>query len=101
MTGAIKVDRRQDEDGRPHFTYFDHGTQLSFVWSGDFREPIQVCHGGYGEPVVDNIGSTDFFAPREGVVLPQAWLLAFQMTCDEYIKARKMISEADLNEDVQ
>lgn len=90
MSDTIQVDRRQDEDGRPHFNYFDPGTQLQFSWDGDFKDPIQVVHVDQGQPI-DHISPTKFFAPNEGVVLPQAWLLAFQMTCDEYIQVRNLV----------
>lgn len=36
--------------GSPHLTFFWQPLQLSFVWNG-LSEAIDVCHGGYGEPV--------------------------------------------------
>ena len=36
--------------GSPHMTFFWLPLQLSFVWNG-LSEAIDVCHGGYGEPV--------------------------------------------------
>ena len=39
----------QSLNGRPHLAYYDEG--VSFVWSGSLTEPIEVCPGGYGEPV--------------------------------------------------
>lgn len=38
----------ENDDGKPHFTYFDSARQLSFVWSGG--PEIEVCPDGYGEP---------------------------------------------------
>lgn len=36
--------------GSPHLSYFWQPLQLSFVWNG-LSEAIDVCQGGYGEPV--------------------------------------------------
>lgn len=53
----------QSADGRPHLTYFhtvEHDGAgpippfaggLSFCWSGEPDEPIEVADGGYGEPI--------------------------------------------------
>ena len=43
---------RQNDDGTPHFAYFDVATQLSFIWDGR-SDHIEVSHGGYGEPIID------------------------------------------------
>jgi len=40
----------QSEDGQAHLAYFDVRTQASFIWDGRAIE-IQVCLGGYGEPI--------------------------------------------------
>lgn len=40
----------QAEDGGSHVAFFDERSQASFVWDG-VSETIQVCIGGYGEPV--------------------------------------------------
>jgi hypothetical protein len=44
--------RRRTGDGIPHLTYFDRDSQLSFVWTGNPQDPIEVEHGGYAEPTV-------------------------------------------------
>lgn len=75
----------QNEDGRVHFTYFDKPTQLSFIWDG-FSDYIQVCHGGYGEPVVDmiRIPSTTHIAQDT----PVGWVAWFRITCNNYIRMK-------------
>lgn len=40
----------QNADGQSHIAYFDERTQASFVWDGA-SDTIEVCIGGYGEPV--------------------------------------------------
>jgi hypothetical protein len=42
----------QNADGTAHLAYFDRDTQLSFVWDC-FSPFVEVCHGGYAEPVSD------------------------------------------------
>lgn len=48
--------RLQNADGYPHLAYFDKATDTSYVWDG-IRPTIQVCPGGYGEPVTREIPS--------------------------------------------
>ena len=38
-----------NEDGTAHFAYYDPDTKISYVWNG--ADKIEVCPGGYGEPV--------------------------------------------------
>ena len=51
--GLIPEDgyRRHSQDGTAHVTYYDEPHCLSFVWDGATEHPIEVEHGGYGEPV--------------------------------------------------
>lgn len=69
-------------DGTPHLAYFAEG--VSFVWSGNIEHPIQVCPGGYGEPVVDTI---DF--PRPQAVTWWVVLHEFRKACDRWLEARR------------
>jgi len=45
---------RQGADGQPHFAYYDKAHELSFIWDGK-STTVEVCAGGYGEPVSDTI----------------------------------------------
>lgn len=48
----------QNADGRPHLAYFiadEERGGVSFVWSMEPGEPIEVCFGGYGEPMTYKI----------------------------------------------
>lgn len=65
--------------GSPHFTYFWQPLQLSFVWNG-MSEAIDVCHGGYGEPVSLHLPS--FVA----VGMPAEVLGAFRDHCVRWMK---------------
>jgi len=38
----------------PHFTYYEERYHLSFIWDG-VADHVEVCLGGYGEPVIDTI----------------------------------------------
>lgn len=76
------------EDGTPHFAYFDHPTQLSFVWDGK-AEYIEVSRGGYGEPVIATIGLRH---PPAIMGKRQAldWLDWFQVICRSYLEIRRI-----------
>lgn len=65
--------------GSPHLTYFWQPLQLSFVWNG-LSEAIDVCHGGYGEPVALHLPS--FVASGT----PAAVLDAFRDHCVQWMK---------------
>jgi len=70
----------QNEDGHPHFTYFDKPNQLSFIWNGLANE-IEVCQGGYGEPVIDRI---DIHAEPDKQTAAE-WMLWFLAICRNYV----------------
>lgn len=55
------------QDGQAHVAYFDFRSQASFVWDG-MSEVIDVCIGGYGEPV-DHTISADVVV-RNGRIYP-------------------------------
>lgn len=78
------VPNRQDEDGTPHFCYFDKPTQLSFVWDGKSSN-IQVAHGGYGEPVADQIPVNRLV----DITNSKAWLVWFKTLCEAYVDENK------------
>lgn len=79
-------------DGTPHLTYFADDT--SFVWSGSAERPVQVCPGGYGEPVNDTFYVT-FGGDGTTVQPPPNWvplhlaLAEFRRACDEYLRAEE------------
>ena len=73
----------QNADGTPHLTYFIKEGEASFVWSGDFDQPIQMCQGGYGEPVTMEIRiGLDAFAGLEGTQPLVAIFERFKSICD-------------------
>jgi hypothetical protein len=96
-SGEIKVDRRQDEDGSPHFSYFDPVSMLSFVWSGRHEDNIQVEN--IEGQVVDSI-SPAAIMPN---FMPTAvgWCEYFKSVCDEYIEVRRLVKTIDPDEDIQ
>ena len=83
---------RQDDDGTPHFTYFDYDTQLSFVWDGK-SDHIQVAHGGYGEPVSDTIPLS--LPTNDTMTNGKAWLLWFMIHCRLYLERKEEKEEEE------
>lgn len=84
-------------DGTPHLTYFADDT--SFVWSGDIARPIQVCPGGYGEAVTDEIWPID--VPALANVVPAGWTLAwalctFRAVCDQWLRETPTTETGDV-----
>lgn len=78
----------QNADGTPHFAYFDLPTQLSFVWNGNFEQAIEVCWGGYAEPVIDHIEPRNYSSLGGGMAASAAdWLNWFKVLCDLYIES--------------
>jgi hypothetical protein len=74
--------QHQNEDGRAHLAYFDKPHQLSFIW--DCYDPvIQVCYGGYGEPVTDTIEVTQYLRDPKS---PATTATRFEVVCMEYVK---------------
>lgn len=77
----------QNEDGVPHFAYFDESTQTSFVWAGNFDDPIEVCVGGYGEPASDYIDPRKYLMPAPSQITgPGVWLSWFEVICWQYLE---------------
>jgi hypothetical protein len=46
MTNHMPTNSR---NGTAHFAWYEDG--ISFVWDGDPGHNVEVCPGGYGEPV--------------------------------------------------
>jgi len=76
----------QNTDGQPHFAYFDVETQLSFIWDGH-SENVEVSHGGYGEPVIDDIHITQTDQTIEATA--RGWMDWFRSVCITYIVLRE------------
>lgn len=57
------------EDGRAHVAYYDRERAISYIWDGG--KHIEVCPGGYGEPVVARLKATHdmYTAPTPEVAL--------------------------------
>jgi hypothetical protein len=76
------VETRQNDDGTPHMAYYDKSTLTSFIWDGKAAY-IEVCVGGYGEPVVDT------FQPFNLGLTPdktaKSWLDWFEAQCLGYL----------------
>lgn len=77
----------QNADGRPHFAYYYKQGELSFVWDGNLEHSIEVCPGGYGEPVDDHIELSRSPMPK---MFPHQWLEWFAQVCDTYIQKRTL-----------
>lgn len=61
---------RRTGDGVAHLAYFDAPSGLSFVWTGNPADPIEVSPGGYAEPI------TNVIRTRAGTQQPLAEALA-------------------------
>ena len=80
----------QSRDGRPHLTYYIWPDTLSFVWSGEPDEPVEVCHGGYGEPpawrftpeYIEDVSGLRWSQMNDASVL----LAAFKQACDAWAR---------------
>jgi hypothetical protein len=68
-----------DSIGSPHLTYYWAPLHLSFVWNG-VSEAIDVCHGGYGEPVSLRVPSL----VTKGT--PAEVLAAFRNHCADWMR---------------
>lgn len=79
----------QSEDGVPHLAYYDKETLLSFIWDGHSDE-IQICKGGYGEPVWDTISLDG--AEDPGPMPIASWVYWFGATCKKYVEVYKELS---------
>lgn len=85
----------QGQDGTGHFSYYDYDRALSFVWDGDYKQPINVSQGGAGEPVKWLFYFSDLWAikgerncPPIPSVAPnpmKAAAVAFKAVCDDWI----------------
>lgn len=42
----------ESANGRAHLTYYVAEESLAFTWTGMPGHPIEVCHGGDGEPIL-------------------------------------------------
>jgi hypothetical protein len=74
-------------NGTAHLTYYRPAESLSFVWDGTLDHPIEVEHGGYGEPVIATIDPRPLM-PADG---PGSWgevFAWFTRTCDEWADQR-------------
>lgn len=76
----------QSEDGTPHMTFYDKDSSTSFVWDG--KSPyIQVSHGGYGEPVIDEFEVPD---PLHERLLAMSLLGWFELACQGWLQGREI-----------
>lgn len=75
------------QNGTAHLTYYIAEQSLSFVWDGSLDHPIEVEHGGYGEPVIATIDPRTLI-PTDG---PGGWgemFEWFERRCDEWAAQR-------------
>ena len=84
----------QSRDGRPHLAYYIRQLTLSFVWSGEPGEDVEVCHGGYGEPPAATFPPS-YIEQATGLKLAQmcdahVLLAAFKQACDRWTSERGM-----------
>lgn len=73
--------RRHSQDGTAHVTYFDADHQLSFVWDGSIEHPIEVEHGGYGEPVRALLLVDETDLPPTNYLRAAEWMVWFESLC--------------------
>lgn len=86
----------QNADDKPHLTYYLAERGLSFVWDG-VTPYVDVCIGGYGEPVYHRIEiDRSFLRLVHETLTGPAVLTAFGEICDRWASANPMVSEADL-----
>ena len=78
----------QNADGTPHFAYFiseEHGGPrggVSFVWTGDYNQPIEMCIGGYGEPATIRVRMSEEYVQFQDAPNLLKILAQFQFICD-------------------
>lgn len=72
----------QNADGKPHMTYYNREHHLSFVWDGLSRV-IDVCVGGYAEPVYFEIPVTAALGVPD---FPAQTLFDFASLCELWVK---------------
>jgi hypothetical protein len=77
----------QNADDHAHLAYYDKKHEVSFVWAGNLDEMIEVCPGGYAEPVQDTIDPRNYGASLVESTAA-GWLAWFEVTCQHYIKRR-------------
>lgn len=75
--------RRYSQDGTAHFAYFMDDTLLSFVWDGCAGHPVEVEHGGYGEPVLALCLIDEGDLPHDARLSPAGWALWFERFCND------------------
>jgi hypothetical protein len=76
----------QNADNHAHFAYYDKAHEVSFVWAGDPNEQIEVCPGGYAEPVQDTIDPRDYGTAVHATAAN--WMVWFRTIAQAYITRR-------------
>lgn len=71
----------QAEDGKVHLAYFNADANVSFVWNGTNKNMIDVCPGGYGEPVRGYIISGNNYS----VMTVENAFKYFKEECDNFL----------------
>jgi hypothetical protein len=72
----------QNADGTAHIAYFDKATETSFVWNG-VEDVVEVCRGGYGEPVSDTFPLMTYAVDNARTLLR-----SFEDACQRYLVAK-------------
>lgn len=88
---TYRPEPHQAEDGTAHIAFFDKESCTSFVWNLTQGTSVDVCPGGYGEPVQDQFGldpaiATDYELPD--------LLRLFAGSCMAYLQAQQDDAEA-------
>jgi hypothetical protein len=76
------VYRTYAQDGDVHMTYYVSDEQLSFVWDMHARHPIEVEHGGYGEPLRALLKLDEADLPDVIPSTPHGWARWFMTVCE-------------------
>ena len=81
--------RQFSQDGTSHFTFYINDAQLSFIWDGDLAHPVEMEHGGYGEPLIAVVTVHEADLPSD--LSATGWLLWFTNFCE---RAAETLEEA-------
>lgn len=89
---------RRCVDEVAYLVYFDPDSQIGFEWTGRFVDPIEVSHGGFGEPITNLVTHTpngrqnlrQYFVTAGYEVGGLGGVQAFQDLCRTWLVAIKL-----------
>lgn len=73
--------------------YFDKPTEIGFEWTGSSHDPIEVTHGGFGEPIGNvfyttptGVNLTEYFKSLPTGKGPIGVVTAFEILCQAWVQ---------------